>query len=86
MIGGKVSMEEKQKICDLNIPELEKRMLTLFVKERTIAEVAGLTNYGYSSIAQRIAILEAKGWIKEVKVNTKSSRKVYILNTEILDL
>jgi predicted transcriptional regulator len=56
-----------KKICDLEIIDTQKKILTLLVKPRSVYELAAKTKKSYSSVSQNLGILCALGLLRKVK-------------------
>lgn len=73
-------MKDQKKIiniCDLNITDTQKKILTLLANPRTIYEMAAKLKMSYSGISQQLGILRALGHIKKIK--KMSGGVIYLL-------
>jgi len=66
-----------KRICDLELAENQKKILTLLLKPRTVYEVAAKMNKSYSCINQQLGILRALGHVKKIK--KMSGGVIYII-------
>lgn len=73
-------MDEIQKICDLELTDDDKIILTLCIKPRSIADVAAMARMSYSNASQKIMILESLEYIK--KIRTMGGKTVLMLNNK----
>ncbi len=65
------------KLENLDIKELDKKILGLLGQPKRLAVIAAKLNIGYTSAWQKIAILQAKGHI--IKIKTMRGKTLYTL-------
>jgi len=65
---------KKQRICELDIREADKMLLTICLKPRKTAEICAKLNLAYSTVNQRILVLTALGYVK--RIDTISGKKM----------
>lgn len=75
-------MTKKYKICDLEEDKQTKKMLTYLAEPRKYAEIAVHMGFAYSTVGQKLAILEVKGYVKKVK--SMGGKVFYKLNDKVL--
>jgi len=74
---------EKTKICDLELSETDKKLLTFCQKSRKIAEIAAKLDKSYSFVSQKCSVLEAKGLL--ISPKHPGEIRGYEINTEVLE-
>jgi len=70
-------------IDELKIKTNEKEALAEMEKPRTIAEIAVILDISYNNTYQKLAVWEARGWIRKIKIGRSSK---YHLNQDLLGL
>jgi transposase len=74
--------EEKIKICDMEIHEDFKKILTYISIAKTIPQIAAKFDKSYTYVYQKLSIWEAKGWVQRMK--TTSGRTVWLLTEKMV--
>ena len=68
------------KICDLDLNETQKKVLSLTITPRTAYEIAAKLKKSYSSINQNLGILIALKYVR--KIDKMKNGVVYQLDTK----
>lgn len=71
------------RIEEIEIKENEREALRNMISPKSIAEVAALLDIAYNSAYGKLAVWEAKGWVRKIKVK-KGTR--YHLNQNIIEI
>ena len=67
------------KISELEAREIDKKILTICIEPRKIAEIAAKMNYNYDYVSKQLRVLTARGWLtRQVSLTHEVT---YILNT-----
>ena len=76
--------ETKTKICDLEIAELSKAILTLCNEPKRMVEIVAKLDKNYNYVSTSAAVLVEKGYLK--KISTLAGKVLYELNKDRLTL
>ena len=58
--------ETKKRICELDVTDEYKKVLTRMLVPQTIGELAAAADKSYSHIQQTVSIWVAKGWVHKI--------------------
>lgn len=76
--------EDKKKICDLDIPDISKAILTLCLEPKRIIEIVAKMNKSYNYISTSVAVLVEQGHLRKIK--TLAGANVFELNKDRIRL
>ena len=71
----------KLKICDLPINDIEKKILALCVNPTNIPKICAKLDLAYSTINQKILVLKAKGFL--INDKTLSGKSITKLSNKL---
>jgi len=74
--------KEKLKISEMELEIEHKAMLSFLINPRTIAQVAAKFEKSYTHIYQKLAIWEAKGWIR--KHTSMGGKTIWQLDQKVM--